>query len=111
MLGEVVSVMQEEVSAIDMDEGPQVQVLGPIALLPHQLLVSTSHMEVLLTAIYIMSLKESGGGRGGGRGGWQVTGGLSVGYMRLACHTDVRQTLVYMLISGCEGERGQGGYL
>lgn len=52
MLGEVVSVMQEEVSAIDMDEGPQVQVLGPIALLPHQLLVSTSHMEVLHTAIH-----------------------------------------------------------
>lgn len=53
MLGEVISVMEEEVSAIDMDEGPQVQVLGAVALLPHQPLVGARHMEVLHTGIHV----------------------------------------------------------
>ena len=49
LLGEVIGVVEEEVAAIDMDEGSQAQVLGAIALLPHQLFVGTSHMEVLHT--------------------------------------------------------------
>ena len=47
LLGEVISIMDEEVTPVHMDEGPQGQVLGPVALLPHQLLASASHMEVL----------------------------------------------------------------
>jgi hypothetical protein len=47
LLGEVISIMDEEVTSIHMDEGPQGQVLGPVALLPHQLLASASHVEVL----------------------------------------------------------------
>lgn len=47
MLGEVISVVDEEVTPVHMDEGPQGQVLGPVALLPHQLLASASYMEVL----------------------------------------------------------------
>ncbi len=47
VLGEVISVVDEEVTPVHMDEGPQGQVLGPVALLPHQLLASASYMEVL----------------------------------------------------------------
>ena len=47
LLGEVISIVDEEVTPIHMDEGPKGQVLGPVALLPHQLLASASHMEVL----------------------------------------------------------------
>lgn len=47
LLGEVISIMDEEVTPIHMDEGPQGQVLGPVALLPHQLLARVCHMEVL----------------------------------------------------------------
>ena len=47
VLGEVISIVDEEVTAVDMDEGPQAQILGPIALLPHQLLVGARHVEVL----------------------------------------------------------------
>ena len=47
LLGEVISVMDEEVTPVHMDEGPQGQVLGPVALLPHQLLARVCHMEVL----------------------------------------------------------------
>ena len=47
MLGEVISVMDEEVPAVDVDEGAQAQVLGTVALLPSQLLVGPSHMKVL----------------------------------------------------------------
>ena len=65
VLGEVVSVMEEEVSAIDMDEGPQMEVLGPIALLSHQLLVGTSHMEVLRSAMSLCVGKEGEGGMEG----------------------------------------------
>ena len=39
--------MDEEVTPIYMDEGPQGQVLGPVALLPHQLLPTVGHVEVL----------------------------------------------------------------
>ena len=53
VLGEVIGVVEEEVSAVDMDEGPQVQVLGAVALLPHQLLVSARHMEVLHTGMHV----------------------------------------------------------
>ena len=47
VLGEIISIMDEEVSAVDMDESTQAQVLGPVALLPRQLLASPGHMEVL----------------------------------------------------------------
>lgn len=47
VLGEVIGIMDEEVTAIDMDEGAKAQVLGPIALLPPNPLVAVSHSEVL----------------------------------------------------------------
>jgi len=58
VLGEVISVMDEEVAAVDMDEGPQAEVLGPVALLSHQLLPRASHMEVLQSGSRFSSNKH-----------------------------------------------------
>lgn len=50
LLGEVISIMDEEVPPIDMDEGAHAQVLGPVALLPLQLLALAGDVEVLQAA-------------------------------------------------------------
>lgn len=47
LLGEVISVMDEEVTAVNMNEGPHAEVLGPVALLPLQLLACAGDVEIL----------------------------------------------------------------
>ena len=47
LLGEVISIVNEKVTAIHMDEGPHAEVLRPVALLTLQLLACACHMEIL----------------------------------------------------------------
>ena len=47
LLGEVISVMDEEVTAVHVDEGPHAEVLRPVALLPLQLLACAGDVEIL----------------------------------------------------------------
>lgn len=47
LLGEVISIVDKEVTPVHMNEGAHAEVLRPVALLPSQLLALTCHMEVL----------------------------------------------------------------
>lgn len=47
LLSEVISIVDEEVTPVHMNEGAHAEVLGPIALLPLQLLALSGDMEVL----------------------------------------------------------------